>query len=87
MLEMVFNALFTFIPVLLAIAFFILAERKLLAAIQRRHGPEITGFHGLFQSFVDGLKLMTKEAIFPYGASKLMFLYASICIFLVSLTF
>jgi NADH-ubiquinone oxidoreductase chain 1 len=55
----------TILSVLLAIAFFTIAERKLLASIQRRKGPNVTGFCGILQSFADGLKLLLKEIIIP----------------------
>ena len=50
---------------LLCIAFFTIAERKLLASIQRRKGPNVTGFWGILQAFADGLKLLLKEVIIP----------------------
>jgi NADH-ubiquinone oxidoreductase chain 1 len=55
----------TIVSALLAIAFFTIAERKLLASIQRRKGPNVTGFWGTLQAFADGLKLLLKEIIIP----------------------
>lgn len=68
--------LITIITALLAIAFFTLAERKLLASIQRRKGPNVTGFWGLLQAFADGLKLLLKEIIIPVRANWVLFLAA-----------
>jgi NADH:ubiquinone oxidoreductase subunit H len=61
--------LITIISALLSIAFFTIAERKLLASIQRRKGPNVTGFWGLLQAFADGLKLLFKEVIVPVRAN------------------
>jgi len=57
--------LITLVASLLTIAFFTIAERKLLASIQRRKGPNVTGFWGILQAFADGLKLLLKEVIIP----------------------
>jgi len=68
--------LLTIICALLSIAFFTIAERKLLASIQRRKGPNITGFWGILQAFADGLKLLLKEVIIPVRANWILFLAA-----------
>ena len=57
--------LITFLGALLAIAFFTIAERKVMASIQRRKGPNVTGFWGTLQAIADGLKLIFKEVIVP----------------------
>ena len=57
-------------PVLLSVAFLVYAERKILALIQLRRGPNIVGPFGILQSFADALKLLTKENIIPSGSSK-----------------
>ena len=62
---MLITSILTIVSSLLAIAFFTIAERKLLASIQRRKGPNITGFWGTLQAFADGLKLLFKEIIIP----------------------
>jgi len=67
-------SLITIITCLLAIAFFTIAERKLLASIQRRKGPNVTGFWGLLQAFADGLKLLLKEIVIPVKANWVLFL-------------
>jgi len=59
------------LPVLVATAFFTLAERKLMASIQRRTGPGIVGFWGVLQPLADGLKLLTKESILPSTSLKI----------------
>ena len=54
-----------FVCLLIAVAFFSLAERKVIASIQRRIGPNIIGVAGVLQPFADGLKLLVKETILP----------------------
>lgn len=69
------------LPLLLAVAFFTLYERHLLAALQRRQGPNITGFFGLFQAIADGLKLLLKESILPKRANFLIFILSPVFTF------
>lgn len=76
--------LVTIIPLLITIAFFTLAERKVIAAIQRRQGPTIVGFWGLLQALADGLKLVLKEVIIPYQANRFIFLLAPCLTFVIS---
>lgn len=64
----------TLITCLLSIAFFTIAERKLMASIQRRKGPNVTGVWGLLQAFADGLKLLLKEIIIPTKSNWVLFL-------------
>lgn len=73
------------IPVLLIIAFFTVGERKLMAAVQRRKGPDVVGFWGLLQPLADGIKLLFKEIIFPYKSIKFFFFLGPLLIFSVSL--
>lgn len=68
--------LITFLCVLLSIAFFTIAERKVLASIQRRKGPNVTGFWGTLQAIADGLKLIFKEVVIPVRANWMLFLAA-----------
>jgi NADH-quinone oxidoreductase subunit H len=63
---------------LLAVSFFTLLERKILAGIQRRQGPVFTGHFGLLQPFADGFKLFLKEISMPAGGYYYIFLGASI---------
>ena len=57
-------------PILISVAFLVYAERKVLALIQLRRGPNVVGPFGLLQSFADALKLITKENIIPSGSNK-----------------
>lgn len=73
-------------PVLLAVAFFTLVERKIMSGIQRRKGPNVVGIWGALQAFADALKLMLKEVILPVRANKLLLLFSPFLSFVVSLS-
>jgi len=77
--------LITYVPVILGIAFIILAERKVLAAVQRREGPNVVGLFGLLQSIIDGLKLVLKENILPHKSNKYIFILSAFTILTLSL--
>lgn len=66
------------LPLLLAIAYFTGYERQILAALQRRQGPNIVGFYGLLQPIADGLKLLLKESILPKSSNTIIFLFSPI---------
>jgi NADH-quinone oxidoreductase subunit H len=73
------------ILVLISVAYFTLAERKLLAVIQRRRGPNVVGVYGLLQPLSDGFKLLIKEVILPSSSNKNIFLFAPVLSFIISL--
>jgi NADH-quinone oxidoreductase subunit H len=73
------------LPLLITVAYFTLIERQVLAAIQRRQGPNIIGFFGLFQPLADGLKLFLKETILPKSSNLIIFILAPIFTFALSL--
>jgi NADH-quinone oxidoreductase subunit H len=73
------------LPLMLAVAMVIYAERKIWAAIALRRGPNVVGPWGLLQSFADGLKVFLKETIIPTSANKGLFLVAPIITFTVAL--
>jgi NADH:ubiquinone oxidoreductase subunit H len=82
-MHLIFNILINIIPLLICIAYFTVAERKLLSSVQRRVGPVYVGFRGLLQAFADGFKLILKEIIIPVQANfYLYFLAPSISLFL-----
>jgi NADH-quinone oxidoreductase subunit H len=73
------------ICLLIAIAFFTIAERKAMAAIQRRRGPNVVGLWGLLQPLADGLKLLGKKLVLPSRADLNLFLFAPVLILTLSL--
>ena len=73
------------LPLMLAVAYVILIDRKVWAAINLRRGPNVVGPFGLLQSFADGLKVFLQETIIPSAANKGIFLLAPIVTFTVAL--
>nr|YP_010500133.1 NADH dehydrogenase subunit 1 [Gormaniella terricola]UWV18310.1 NADH dehydrogenase subunit 1 [Gormaniella terricola] len=73
------------LPLLLSVALLTLAERKLMASMQRRVGPSVWGFYGFLQPFLDGLKLILKEPMRPSNADTPLFIAAPALTFVVSL--
>lgn len=66
------------------VAFYTIAERKLMASIQRRKGPNVAGILGLLQSLADGFKLLIKEMLVPMHSKSFIFIAAPICILFLS---
>lgn len=88
MLNSLFNLLeviVVLVPVLLAVAFMTIIERKQLAAMQRRVGPNTVGLYGIAQPFSDALKLIVKETVVPAQANKILFYLAPIMTLIFSL--
>nr|AEJ91481.1 NADH dehydrogenase subunit 1 [Notamacropus eugenii]AIG23162.1 NADH dehydrogenase subunit 1 [Notamacropus eugenii] len=82
----VINLLLYIIPILLAVAFLTLVERKVLGYMQFRKGPNIVGPYGLLQPVADGIKLFTKEPLRPLTSSVSMFIIAPILALTLALT-
>ena len=76
LIVMVAQSLLLLVVLLIAIAYILLADRKIWAAVQIRRGPNVVGPWGLFQSFADLLKFVLKEPTIPSGANKGVFLLA-----------
>jgi NADH-quinone oxidoreductase subunit H len=73
------------VPLLISVAYFTLAERKIMGAIHRRKGPNVIGYLGLLTPLSDGLKLFAKETILPSNANLAVFLMAPMLTFILSL--
>ena len=81
---MVGQSLLVIVGVLVALAFLLLADRKIWAAVQLRRGPNVVGPFGLWQSFADFFKFALKEVIIPDGANKGVFLLAPLITFVLA---
>jgi len=84
-LAIILKILSIVLPLLISVAYFTLAERKIMGAMQRRKGPNVVGTFGLLQPLADGFKLLIKETIIPSNANTVVFILAPIITFLLSL--
>src|ERR1700742_890909 len=75
------EALALLVPLLIGVAYLTYAERKVLAAMQLRKGPNVVGPFGLWQPFADALKMLMKETIIPTGSNRFLFLIAPMLTF------
>jgi len=73
------------VPVLLAVAYVTVAERKTMASMQRRLGPNIVGYYGLLQAFADALKLLLKEYVAPTQSNMVLFFLGPVITLIFSL--
>jgi NADH-quinone oxidoreductase subunit H len=83
-IESLLKIIFIILPLLIAVAYFTLFERKVIGSMQRRRGPNVVGFFGLLQPLADGLKLLLKETVLPTSANLALFISAPIIIFMLS---
>jgi len=84
-LSLVAKILGLVVPLLVAVAYLTLAERKVMASMQRRKGPNVVGFFGILQPLADGLKLLIKEPVLPSASNTVVFLAAPVLTFLLAL--
>jgi len=82
---LILKSLSLIIPLLVSVAYFTIAERKIMGIIQRRKGPNVIGFLGVLQPLADGLKLFAKETILPSDSNLVLFLIAPLLTFMLSL--
>ncbi|ATJ91945.1 NADH-quinone oxidoreductase subunit NuoH [Acetobacter tropicalis] len=73
---MVLETLAVLVPLLIGVAYLTLMERKVMAAMQMRRGPNVNGLFGLLQAFADAIKMIFKETVIPAGANRALFLFA-----------
>ena len=78
------QCLLILVPLLVALAFLMYADRKIWAAVQMRRGPNVVGSFGLLQSFADFIKYIVKEIIVPAGADRFVFFLAPMITFVVA---
>jgi NADH-ubiquinone oxidoreductase chain 1 len=81
----IIEVLLVTVPVLMVVAFVTVAERKTMASMQRRLGPNIVGYYGLLQAFADALKLLLKEYVAPTQSNFVLFFLGPIITLIFSL--
>jgi NADH-ubiquinone oxidoreductase chain 1 len=81
----IIEVLILILPMLLTVAFVTVAERKTMASMQRRLGPNVVGYYGFLQAFADALKLLLKEYVSPTQANNLLFFIAPMITLIFSL--
>src|ERR1700753_2419406 len=81
----ILEILIVLVPILLTVAFITIAERKTMASMQRRIGPNIVGYYGILQPFADALKLLIKEYVAPTQANVILFFLGPIITLIFSL--
>lgn len=81
----VLSFLIVAVPLLISVAYFTLAERKLMGGMHRRRGPNVVGFLGFLQPLADGLKLFVKESIIPSNSNYILFILSPMVTFILSL--
>nr|YP_010835035.1 NADH dehydrogenase subunit 1 [Cryptomonas gyropyrenoidosa]WFQ82710.1 NADH dehydrogenase subunit 1 [Cryptomonas gyropyrenoidosa] len=85
LINIILKSLALILPLLIAVAYLTLLERKVMGAMHQRRGPNVVGIFGMLQPFADGLKLFVKETVLPSSANTLIFIFAPILTFLISL--
>ncbi|MFC3124701.1 NADH-quinone oxidoreductase subunit NuoH [Pseudoroseomonas globiformis] len=73
------------VPLLIAVAYMTYAERKIMAAMQMRVGPNVVGPFGLLQPFADAAKMLLKETIIPSGANRALFIFGPVLTFILAM--
>src|SRR3954452_11595696 len=81
----ILEVLLVIVPALLSVAYVTVAERKTMASMQRRLGPNAVGSYGLLQAFADALKLLLKEYVSPTQANILLFFLGPVITLIFSL--
>jgi NADH-ubiquinone oxidoreductase chain 1 len=81
----IIESLLVIVPALITVAFVTVSERKTMASMQRRVGPNAVGYYGLLQAFADALKLLLKEYVAPTQANIVLFFLGPIITLIFSL--
>jgi NADH-ubiquinone oxidoreductase chain 1 len=81
----ILEVIIVLVPALLAVAYVTVAERKTMASMQRRLGPNVVGYYGLLQAFADALKLLLKEYVAPTQANMILFFLGPVITLIFSL--